>query len=326
MGRWFEGESNVSVQKTPIPSEGNRISKLYMGRSYWKNVFSQFSFDLVEALHLPVVKPRGARALLTLHDIREIQRGRGRVRRAAFNFFLASAVNKANHIITVSSTMRNEILSHYPETSVSVVYNGLDVSLYPSITEADCRLFRKKYCLPSEFLLAVGHFEARKNYSRLIDAIRILKRSGVNCPLVIIGNDSGERSFIAKKIELLGLSTDVTLLSGLTDLEVRCAYLSCILFIFPSLYEGFGIPILEAMAAKKPMVLSDLAVFREITENRMLYFSPQSPEEMAEKIEAVLVSNQYQSDMVKYGSQRVGYFNFQRLAGEISSIYSKIIL
>ena len=103
--------------------------------------------------------------------------------------------------------------------------------------------------------------------------------------LVIVGNDSGERKAIQERIDSAKLSANVTFLSGLSDLEVRCAYKLCSLFVFPSSYEGFGIPILEAMAAGCPMVLSDIPVFREITQDKGVYFPHDDVEAMAAAID-----------------------------------------
>ena len=85
-------------------------------------------------------------------------------------------------------------------------------------------------------------------------------------------------------ISTLGIQNQVTLLAGLSDDEVRCAYRCCSLLVFPSLYEGFGIPVLEAMVAGKPIVLSDMPIFREITDNQGFYFDQRSVDHIADAI------------------------------------------
>jgi glycosyltransferase involved in cell wall biosynthesis len=181
-----------------------------------------------------------------------------------------------------------------------------------------------KFKLPRDFVLAVGHFERRKNYARLIDAMALLKRRGQNYPLVIVGNDSGEGASLSRHIEALGLRGQISLLTGLSDTEVRCAYKLCALFVFPSVYEGFGIPILEAMAAGCPMVLSELPVFREITEGQGIYFPPDDVAAMADAIEVGLTSSNARERIVQYGFERVADFSFDRLADRVAEVYTAV--
>jgi glycosyltransferase involved in cell wall biosynthesis len=323
VGEWFVGQSNVVAHTTTIPSEGSRVSKLKAGFGYWRQAFSKDTFDLFEALHLPMVRPVIGQSILTIHDVRGLYDQGRFTHRILFASFLRKALRSADHVVTVSETMRKEILAFYPHTPVSVIYNGLDISPFTDVTKADCKLFVAKYGLPADFVLAVGHFEPRKNYSRLIEAMHLLKQRGVDCPLVIIGNDSGEKSNLARQIEALGMKDSIILMSNLSDYEVRCAYKVCSLFVFPSNYEGFGIPILEAMAAQRPMVLSDLPVFREITQGRAAYFSPRDIAEIADAIEIGLTSSQLREDMVEYGTHRLADFSFDRLAESMAEVYRK---
>lgn len=320
VSEWFAGQANLSVRSTPVVSVG-RLGKFRTGLGYWRHAFARESFDLFEAMHLPLVRPAGGKAILTIHDLRGLHSDTSLIQRALFATVLRQALRRTDHVVTVSAAMRAEILAFYPRISVSVVYNGLDAKLFASVTRADCDAFLAKYQLPRDYVLAVGHFETRKNYPRLIEAISLLKQRGRDYPLVIVGNDSGEGSLLAQQIAELNLSNRVAVLSGLTDLEVRCAYFLCGLFVFPSIYEGFGIPILEAMAANRPMALSNLPVFEEITEGQSLYFPPDDVESMADAIEIGLFSTEIRTRMVEYGEQRLTNFGFDRLAEGVVGVY-----
>lgn len=322
MNNWFEGLENVSVHATPIPSTG-RVGKFTAGLLYWRQAFACMKLDVYEAMHLPLIRPTHGLAILTIHDVRGLCSDNGPIDRILFATVLRQALQKADHVVTVSEAMRSEILSFFPHKPVSVVYNGLNASMYKSSSCAACKKILAKYKLPSEFVLAVGHFERRKNYPKLINAIAILKRRGQTCSLVIAGNDSGEGAALLRQIVSLGLTNQVLLLNGLSDLEVRCLYRLCSLFVFPSAYEGFGIPILEAMASGRPMVLSDLKVFREITENQSMYFPHDDVALMADAIETGLTSCSAREQIVSYGFKRVADFSFERLAGDMVAVYEK---
>ncbi|HFE39059.1 MAG TPA: glycosyltransferase family 1 protein [Gammaproteobacteria bacterium] len=318
---WFAGQANVTGRRTPVPSMG-RLGKFWAGLDYWQQAFAGGNFDLFEGMHLPFVRPKQGIAILTIHDVRGLHAENGVVQRTLFATVLRKALQRADHVVTVSEAMRAEILAFYPYTPVSVIYNGLDAGVFAGVTQDDCEAFLVKYKLPRDFVLAVGHFEQRKNYPRLIEALARLKRRGIDCPLVIVGNDSGEGTLLARQIATLNLGSRVSLLSGLPDLELRCAYMLCSLFVFPSSYEGFGIPILEAMAAQRPMVLSNLPVFEEITEGQSIYFPAGNVEAMADAIELGLSSNEARDRMVEYGSRRVAEFSFDKLADGLAQVHS----
>jgi glycosyltransferase involved in cell wall biosynthesis len=324
VGAWFDGAPNVEVRSTPIPSEG-RAQKLVSGLRYWHTALALEGFDIFEGLNLPLVKAPTGRTLLTVHDIRGVRSEAGVMERAAYRLFLERSLRAADHVITVSEAMKQEILSFAPETSISVIYNGLDATRYINVTEADQQTFRSNYGLPEKFILAVGHLERRKNYLRLIDAMARLRDGGLSCSLLIVGNDNGEKKVIEERIESAKLSGTVKFLSGLSDLEVRCAYKLCSLFVFPSSYEGFGIPILEAMAAERPMVLSDTPVFREITQDMGVFFPHADDKAMALAIESVLSSGSEYTRLVDYGKERVQAFSFGNLSLQLENLYRNLV-
>ena len=329
VGDWFGGAPNVSVRCTPLPSEG-RVRKFINGLSYWNSALSQERFDIFEGLNLPLVAAPTGRTLLTIHDIRGTRIDAGILERAANGIFLRRSLKSADHIITVSEAMKKEILQVFPNLPISVIYNGLDIQGFDNVFEIDQQAVRRKYDLPAEFILAVGHLERRKNYLNLVDAMAQLRDRGHSFNLIIVGNDRGgrdrgEREAIEAKINATGLSGSIKILRDLNDFEVQCVYKLCKLFVFPSSYEGFGIPILEAMAAGRPMVLSDIPAFREITENQGIYFAHDDTKAIASAIEKVLSSSSDRARLIQYGNERVNAFTFKNLAKQLEGIYRSLV-
>ena len=320
---WFKGAPNVFARRTPLPSEG-RTRKFFNGLGYWRSALQNERFDFFEMFNFPLVKAPTGSNLLTIHDLRSLHDRRVPFRHAAYKSFIGKQVRSAEHVITVSETVKQEILDFFPGVPISVIYNGLDTREFDHVCETDIRMFRTKYRLPENFALTVGHFEKRKNYLRLVDAFAQLRDRGCMCPLVIIGNNTGERKRVEERIETVKLHNSVITLSDLSDSEVRCAYKLCSLFVFPSSYEGFGIPILEAMAAHRPIVLSDLSVFREITEEKGIYFPHDNVEAMAFAIEKVLFSSSETARLVEYGKGRVEAFSFKSLAAQLEILYNSL--
>lgn len=321
MGDWFDWAPNVVVKKTPIPSEG-RVHKILLGLRFWKNELRRENFDIFEGFNMPLFKSPTGKTLLTIHDIRRMHPEWGFVGRIAYRYALKKALRNADILITVSEAMKQELLQFYPRQQISVIYNGLNLKAFDQDISLYLDVFREKYSIFGEFILAVGHIEHRKNYSGLLDCMALLRDWGLSLNLIIIGNDSGERKILQNKIASLNLGKNVIFLSGLTDLDVRCAYKLCHLFVFPSKYEGFGIPILEAMASGCAMALSDIPVFREITQNRSNYFPPDDVEAMANTIQKVLRPNDENQKLRAYGYDRVKDFSFESISRGLENLYA----
>jgi len=325
MADWFSSLPNVETRATPIPSEG-RWRKQFYSSCFWGESLRHESFDLFEGFHLPLPNVPSGKTFLTVHDVRRLHQDWAWHSRTAFRLALSRAIRNADMVVTVSEAMKQEMLPYCGRTPVCVIPNGLEArakDLQPST--AELAAFRSKFALPDRFLLAVGHLERRKNYSRLIVALAHLRNSGFDCHLLIVGNESGERATLEAHIAAYRLKGSVTLASGLSDLEVRCAYALCELFLFPSTYEGFGIPILEAMMARKPMALSDLPVFREITGGQSAFFSPLDPYDMARVIQRVLASSSEQVSLISHGLERLHAYSYSSIAAQYESLYSDLI-
>ncbi len=325
MQGWFRGLANVRTRPTPIPSEG-RWRKLFQAGRFWSNVLRNEPFDVFEGFHLPLPPVPGAKTILTVHDVRRLHAEWGWLERTAFRQALTRAIRNANVVVTVSEAMKQELLPFCAQTPICVIPNGLDASgtdRQPSAADLDA--FRIRFALPDRYLLAVGHLEPRKNYPNLIEALALLRDTGHTHHLLIVGNDSGERAKLEAQIAARGLKGCVRLASGVSDMELRCAFALCDLFVFPSTYEGFGIPILEAMAAGRLMALSDIPVFREITEGHSIYFSPFDAKDIAKGIERALSSKEEQDRLVHHGLERSKTYDYSAIASRYEALYKELM-
>lgn len=316
---WFEGLDNVVAVPSPLPSQG-RLERLARGFFYWDRAFSLRRLSLFEGSNLPFVRPKNTPGLLTIHDVRNSFETLGWVGKKFSEWIMRDSIRRASHVITVSETMRQEILAVDDSRPVSVIYNGIDPTPFQAITQEETDSLKIRFSLPSEFLLSVGHFEPRKSYETLIEAVA-KGRSGV--PLIIVGNDNGTRADIESQIHSWKLGAKVQILSNVSDQDLRSLYRLSRLVVFPSRYEGFGIPILEAMAAGTPLVTSDIPVFKEITQSQGLYFPCGDPSALASAIETGLGSEGERRRLVDYGRERLRDFSFEELARQVESVYRK---
>ncbi len=306
---WFAGSPNVTARRTPLRSVG-RVGRLLAGLRYWRHAWNVDSLDLFESFSLPLfVAP--CRTLLTIHDLRHLQAA-GPVERATAAIILRHALRHVDRVIAVSGVVGDEIAAFHPGVRVSVVHNGVDPRWFVSDGAPDT----------DAFALAVGHIEARKNLSVLIAAIARLRDRGTRCRLVIAGRDGGMLGALRAQIAALDLGGLVRIVMDADDAGVRTLYAACTLVVVPSAHEGFGIALIEAMAARRPLVTSDIAVFREVTQGQGQYFAVDDPADAAAAIERVWTDPVERARLVACGDVRLRDFDFDRLADQVATLYA----
>ncbi len=222
-----------------------------------------------------------------------------------YRFMTPLAVKTSQHILTVSEFSKNEILSFYPflkSEDISVVYNAIDCQLFkplpPTISPS-----------PSEpFVLCVSSIDPRKNFARLIEACQGL----TNAKLYIVGKYN--RVF-SQQMRLDTTSDHIHFLGRVSDEELVRLYNQAACFVFPSLYEGFGLPPLEAMACGCPVLVSDIPVEREVCGDAALYFNPFEPCDILHTLTQYL-SN---TDVIKEKMRQKGFENITRFSWENSA-------
>lgn len=309
---WFADCTNVTARVTPVRGAG-RLTRLATGLRYWRTAFRADALDVFETFSLPLVAAP-CPTILTVHDLRSLQ-VESRVARAIARMVLRHAFARADRIVSVSAVVRDEIAAFRPGTQVSVVHNGVARS-----AAASCDALPTG--LPDRFALAVGHLETRKNLPLLIDAIGRLRDSGAMRPLVLAGRDGGVRDQLRGHIAARDLGTVVHIVEDADDATIRALYAACALVVVPSSYEGFGIALIEAMAAGRPLVTSDIAVFREVTQGQGCYFAVDDPAAAAAAIDRVWTDDTERARLIGYGDMRVGDFAFDALADRIAALYT----
>ena len=322
LSKHFSKQKNVTFKETPLKSI-DPLQRFLFGLFYWFFELRRMKFDIFESFHLPLVKNPNGMTLLTIHDVRHIRE---------FSWFKfikliihKRAIRQADSVITVSDSMKAEILETFPETQIKVIYNGIDQNINKDSYDENQRIL-KQHNIKNPYILTVGHFEKRKNYASLLEAIDLYhKKHDSSLSLVIVGNDNGDLERTRQKIKELSIDNSVTILSGIDDAELFSLYSAAELFVFPSLYEGFGIPILESFQNECPIITSNINVFKEITEDRLLYFDPLSSEDIVDKIWCIQNSPQIKSKTIQYGKSRASAFYYKSLADDYNDVYRDLL-
>jgi len=288
----FSSSFKDRVKRELLPSSGNfkvrdmRIPVSLLNFLWYKYSFPPmglFFLKKLDIVHSPVPKrlPGGKKKIITVHDLCFIEKPL-LVMEEAVEYFKNSflkEVEKADGIIAVSEFTKSKILeiagTRY-EDKIRVIYQGSDM----------LKVKAKKpfFNVSSDFLLVVGTIEPRKNLSRLFKAMEIVKKEIPDVKLIVAGKKGWAYKEILSLIPKLGIDDNIILTNYISREELKYLYEKSSAIIFPSLYEGFGFPPLEAAYMGKTAIVSDLEVFRELYGDYPIYFDKTSSEDMADKI------------------------------------------
>ena len=239
------------------------------------------------------------------------------------------SVKKARAIITISQASKNDIINLYdvPKERVHVVYPGIKdkPSLSPHVYPM--KELQTQYSISGNFVLFVGTLQPRKNIVRLIEAFSILKKKkkvAEDLELVIIGKKGWNYEEILQAPEKYQVSDSVKFLDFVSDDHLALFYKNALCFAWPSLYEGFGLPVLEAMSYNCPVITSNVSSLPEAGGDAAIYVDPKSTEDIAEKIEKVVSSKKLREEMIEKGKKHIKNFSWEKSAKETLAILEDI--
>lgn len=237
--------------------------------------------------------------IVTIHDLsfRLYPEWNSKIFSLVYNTMIPIIAKKSKHILTVSNTSKDELINelNIPKDKISVVYNAVS-----SIFLEEELLDKEEDIKKEDYILTVSSFHPRKNLKRLIEAF--LKISDKNLKLYIVGNF--DKNFAFDELSLKELDSRIKILTNVNDVELKRIYKKAKLFVFPSLYEGFGIPIIEAMSCGVPVCVSNIKIFKEVCGSNATYFDPKNIEDIRAKIILSIVKpNLMFEDLNKYSWQ-----------------------
>ena len=301
------------------------------------HLFTAFALPLLAArqgmqvVHIPNTMPlviRRRPAIVTIFDLTEYalpERVYGRRRHAYRRLANRLAARRANTIITTSANTRADLLRYLdvPSAKIRVIYPGLDHDRFRPLALSPGRRARlnQTYGLTDRFLLYVGKIQPRKNLGRLLQAFGQLRRTYGDLHLVLAGRRGWMHTDIDRAVERLDLAGAVHFTGFVADADLPALYNLAEMLVFPSLYEGFGFPVLEAMACGTPVVTSATSSLGEVAGDAAHCVNPSEAGEIAAAIETVLRDRDGREALVQKGFGRAREFTWQRCATETLACY-----
>jgi glycosyltransferase involved in cell wall biosynthesis len=245
-------------------------------------------------------------------------------------FMMGNAVSRSAAVFTVSEASRADILRFYPATDpekVIVVPNAIDAELLQDPGPAEMERVRERYQLRGRFVLFAGNVKPHKNLVRLIRAFARVRAMEGNedLRLVLIGDDVSRYGSLRRAMEESGVRQDVRFFGFVPHGTLAALYRMASIFAFPSLYEGFGLPPLEAMACGTPVVTSRISSLPEVVGDGALLVDPYSEEAIAQGIARVLDDEELRRGLVERGLERAAQFSWERSVRSIHAGYMKVL-
>ncbi|HTL38977.1 MAG TPA: glycosyltransferase family 1 protein [Kofleriaceae bacterium] len=248
-------------------------------------------------------------------------------RLAMRSLFRASAL-RSDTIITISESSRRDILRLFgvPPERVTVIPGACDEQFRPTPPTPESREALRQHGVPDEYLLYVAAARSYKNVDGLIRAFRLLKDRGLRHSLVITGLADRASADLVALADSLGLARDVVFSGFVDDRWLPALYSAAAALVFPSLYEGFGLPVIEAMACGTPVAAANRTSLPEVVGDAGLLFDPDSPEDIARTIERVLGDAALREQLIARGIARAKAFTWDRVAIETLAALSATVL
>jgi glycosyltransferase involved in cell wall biosynthesis len=328
--REFRGLSDRFVlQPFPAPSLRNSLA--------FYRTLKGHNCDLLHVPHL-FKTPRLAPCpyVVTVHDVLDFifLRSKQTERQSRMRLQLAKfALRKAKGIVAVSRSTRDDIMRTFgihDDKRIAVAYNAVDPKLLSAVNDTERRTVLERYQIHYPFLLYAGSAKPHKNVTRLIEAFSALRgelardKQFPNLKLIVIGDDISENPELRRAVVRSRVQQDVRFLGFIPIEHLRVFYATAELFVFPSLYEGFGLPPLEAMAQGTPVVCSNTSSLPEVVGDAAILVNPENSFEIMHAVKRVLLDRDLRQSLCQRGHERASDFSWKRSAQQLLEVYDRV--
>lgn len=244
------------------------------------------------------------------------------------NWVIRQSARRAQHVICVSQAAKQDVMEHFgiPEARISVIYHGVDSYWLERVSEIEKQQVLAHFQLKPNYFLFIGTIQPRKNVGRLLQAYQLLPESlRKQHQLVIVGKAAWDEPALTA-LRRLSNNGVVKWLGYVSRTQLRCLYQASRLFVFPSLYEGFGLPVLEAFASGVPVVSANRSALPEICgEDAALLVDPENPDAIAVAMRRVLTDDLLYAKLASRGIERAAQFSWSRCVAETLAVYRGLL-
>jgi glycosyltransferase involved in cell wall biosynthesis len=312
--------ANVEMRMMPFPRLWTHA------RLSWEMVTHSPDVLFVPAHVLPLVHPR--RSVVTVHDLGYLHYPQAHTRWARTYLQWSTAYNarSATHVIADSEATKRDLIQHCGTTAekITVVYPGCDPSFAPVHDLAQLVAARERYGIATPYVIYVGTLQPRKNLTGLLDAFSNLVGEGRDLHLAIVGKKGWLYEPLFARVRELGLEERVHFAGYVPQADLPGLLSGARALVLPSLYEGFGFPVLEAMACGTPVVCSDVASLPEVAGDAAILVNPHDTAQLTQALRRVLVDDALRHDLAERGLRQAARFSWQECARQTLQILEMV--
>lgn len=299
----------------------------------WRSVFSgkthnNNKLDIFHGLssEIPVQKDKKTRYVVTIHDLIYLRFPHlyNPLDVKIYKYKAKYACEKADKIIAVSNQTAKDITRflQIPEKKIEVVHQGCHQNFKEKVSAEDLARISKKYNLPPSYMLTVGTIEKRKNIGLILDFLK--NNPECDHPLVVVGKPSPYLKELKSYIEVSGLENRVLFLHQVTFEDLPVIYAGAYVFIYPSIFEGFGIPIIEAQESGVPVITSMGTCFEEVGGRSVLYTDPNDIDHLKSNL-AALKCKGFRDSLIKEGKENTKRFQPDTISKKLIKVYDDLV-
>ena len=307
----------------------NFAARLLLEQLYLPWLARTHQADVIHSLHysLPLV-PCRARRLVTMHDMTAflLPTMHTRAKRAYMRFFIHQAVRRADHMIFVSASTLQDCRNWFrrPLHNATVVHHGKSEAFHPRADAAEQRHVAFRYLLPEKYLLYLGTLEPRKNVPMLLRAFAELHAHHPEARLVVAGKKGWHFEEIFRTLRALRLEAFVTFPGYIEEADKPALMRGACIFVYPSLHEGFGVPVLEAMACGVPTIAGNRTSVPEIAGEGALLIDPGSQQQLTAALEQLYTTASARASLAARGLEQAAKFSWHKTAEETAAVYRAV--
>jgi glycosyltransferase involved in cell wall biosynthesis len=319
----------VDVRRTRWPAQ-RPLARIVWEQTALPLALARMDADLVHGLVNVLPLATSTPGVVTVHDLSFVRMPERFP--AAKRFYLtrlcAWSVRRARRVIAVSRQTANDLVRFFAVDAhkVDVVYNGVADRFTPN--DASIASFRSAHGLPERFLLYLGTLEPRKNLERLINAYATWRAQAApgnrDIALVLAGAQGWFYETIYQQVQSLGLADMVHFPGYVPAADLPDWYRAALAFVYPSLFEGFGMPVLEAMACGAPVLCSRAPGIEEVAQDAALTFAPEETADLVRALSAIVEDESLRADLRRRGPVHAAQFSWDRCAAETVDVYRRV--